>query len=686
MPTLKVNGNTVEFSKGMTVLQACELAGAEVPRFCYHERLKIAGNCRMCLVQVEGGPPKPVASCAMPAAENMIIHTNTPMVQKAREGVMEFLLINHPLDCPICDQGGECDLQDQAMAYGRAKSRYEEHKRAVPKKYMGPLVQTFMNRCIHCTRCVRFLDDVAGLSELGAVGRGEHMEITTYVEESLTSELSGNIIDLCPVGALTSRPYAYKARPWELQKTESVDVLDAVGCNIRIDTRGREVMRVLPRLHEDINEEWISDKARFSYDGLGLQRLDRPYVRKQGTLVSVSWEEALQVVADRFASSQKDELAAIAGDMVDCETVHVLKALLTRWGIRHMDCRQDGAVCDPSIRASYLFNTTIAGIEAADVCLLIGVNPRTDAPILNARIRKATRKGLKVSLIGEPSELTYPYEHLGNDVQLLKMIALGEHPFSKQLQNAHRPMLVLGMDTLCRPDADALLALASQIAERYGMVGEGWNGFNVLHRAAGRVGALDLGFLPQQGGKSTREIIEACKEGTIKTLYLLGADEIPVDQLGEVFVVYQGHHGDKGAHRADVILPGCAYTEKDATYVNMEGRPQRAYGAVSPPGEAREDWKIIAELAVRIGFASGYQTIKQVRQAMCAAVPHLEQLDKVSKAVWKSCGRSGALDPSPFVSGIQNFYRTDPITRASKTMAKCTQDILHRQTHKQEVA
>lgn len=686
MPVLKVNGNTVEFTKGMTVLQACELAGEEIPRFCYHERLKIAGNCRMCLVQVEGGPPKPVASCAMPAAENMVIHTNTPMVQKAREGVMEFLLINHPLDCPICDQGGECDLQDQAMAYGRGRSKYEEHKRAVPQKYMGPLVQTFMNRCIHCTRCVRFLDDVAGLSELGAVGRGEHMEITTYVEESLTSELSGNIIDLCPVGALTSKPYAYKARPWELRKTESIDVLDAVGCNIRIDARGREVMRILPRIHEDINEEWISDKTRFSYDGLGLQRLDRPYVRKQGKLVPVSWEEAFEVISNQFHRTQQEDLAAILGDMVDCETIYTFKTFLTTLGVRHMDCRQDAALCDASNRGSYLFNTTIAGIEEADLCLLIGGNPRIEAPILNARIRKATRKGLKVARIGEESELTYPYEYLGNDLQLLAAIAAGEHPFSQQLQHAHKPMFIIGMDVLQRPDANAILALASKIAERYGLVNGSWNGFNVLHRAAGRVGALDLGFVPQAGGKSTREIIESCQKGAIKTLYLLGADEIPMDQLGQAFVIYQGHHGDHGAHRADVILPGSAYTEKDATYVNTEGRPQRAYAAVSPPGQAKEDWKIIVELAAHIGSPLHYNTIQDIRKSMYVLAPHLQQLDHITAAVWKPCGKIGTLDTLPLLSGQQNFYRTDPISRASKTMAKCTQEILHRQTHKQEVA
>jgi NADH-quinone oxidoreductase subunit G len=688
MPKLKVNGNEVEFEKGMTVLQACELAGEEIPRFCYHERLKIAGNCRMCLVQVEGGPPKPAASCAMPAVENMVVHTNTPMVKKAREGVMEFLLINHPLDCPICDQGGECDLQDQAMAYGKGTSRYREDKRAVKEKYMGPLIGTQMTRCIQCTRCIRFLEDVAGLAELGAVGRGEHMEVTTYVEQSLHSELSGNIIDLCPVGALTSKPYAYKARSWELRKTESIDVLDAVGSNIRVDVRGREVMRILPRLNEDINEEWISDKTRFAYDGLNLQRLDRPYVRKNGKLVPASWEEAYQAIAAKIKSvGTGAKIAALAGDLVDCESVYVLKDLLTQLETPNIDCRQDGAKLDPQVRASYLFNTTIAGIEQADVCLLIGTNPKIEAPILNSRLRKVQlRNQLSLALVGEKENLTYPYEYLGDTVDVLQQLVDGTHPYSNVLQSAKKPMLILGMALLRRKDGSALLELAKQLADRYNMIQDGFNGFNVLHQAAGRVGALDLGFVPGKKGKAMDEIMAGCAKGTIEVLYLLGADEIATDKLGDTFVIYQGHHGDKGAHRADVILPGCAYTEKNATYVNTEGRVQRAYQATTPPGNAKEDWCIIAELASSLGYELGYQDIKAVRAAMEKAVPHFANTDQVVPAVWKAFGKAGALASSRITQGAGNFYMTDVISRASTTMAKCTQDILGRDESNQEVA
>ncbi|MCE3233416.1 MAG: nqo3, partial [Rickettsiaceae bacterium] len=492
MPKLTVNGKEIEFEKGMTVLQACEIAGEEIPRFCYHERLKIAGNCRMCLVQIEGGPPKPAASCAMPAGEGMKVHTNTPMVKKAREGVMEFLLMNHPLDCPICDQGGECDLQDQAMAYGVGKSRYHEEKRAVKDKYMGPLVETHMTRCIHCTRCVRFLEDVSGITELGAVNRGEHMEITTYVEKSLTSELSGNIIDLCPVGALTSKPYAFKARPWELRKVETIDVMDAVGSNIRVDARGREVMRILPRLNEDVNEEWISDKTRFCYDGLKLQRLDKPYVRINGKLTPVSWHEAYKEVAAKLKDAEPSSIAAIAGDQADCESMFALKNLMEKLGSRNIDCRQDGAKTGTDTRASYLFNTSIAGIEKADLCLIVGTNPRWDAPIINARIRKASlNNSLKISYIGEESnDFTYPIQHLGTDVKALEAVLNGKSDFSTRLKDANNPMIIIGSSVLARQDGEHILYVAQQIADKYGFIKEDWNGFNVLQNVASRVGGL----------------------------------------------------------------------------------------------------------------------------------------------------------------------------------------------------
>lgn len=674
MPKLKVNGSEIEFEQGMTVLQACELAGAEVPRFCYHERLKIAGNCRMCLVQVEGGPPKPAASCAMPATDGMIVHTDTPMVKKAREGVMEFLLMNHPLDCPICDQAGECDLQDQAITYGRGSSRFTEHKRAVKDKYMGPLVKTQMTRCIHCTRCVRFLDDVAGVHELGAVGRGEHMEISTYVEKSLTSELSANIIDLCPVGALTSKPYAFKARPWELTKTETIDVLDAVGSNIRVDSRGREVMRVLPRLNEEVNEEWISDKTRFACDGLKTQRLDKPYVRKDGKLVAVSWDEALEVVGSRL-SKAGNKSAAIMGDLADCESMLSLKELMLLLGSHNFDCRQDFVKIGEGDRGSYLFNTGIAGVENADAILIVGSNPRWEAPLINARIRKAWVRGAKIAYIGEELDLNYKATHLGASATVLEEIFSGGNQFSKILSEAKNPAIIIGYDALTRMDGEAILCEAQNISEKYNMLRDDWNGFNVLHRVASRVGGLDLDIIPSRDGKDTSEIIAACKSAEIEVLYLLGADEIDMNALGDTFVIYQGHHGDKGAHRADVILPGSAYTEKNATYVNTEGRVQRAYLAVYPPGEAKEDWQIIQAVARASGVEFPYNSIAELYDKMVEIAPHFAKIDVRNSAEMFRVGSAGKIENTPILRTIQNFYMTDPISRASSTMAKCVSDI-----------
>ena len=585
MTKLTIDGKEIEVPAGSSVIQACEAAGVEIPRFCYHERLNIAGNCRMCLVEVSPGPPKPQASCALPVAENMVVKTNTPMVKKAREGVMEFLLINHPLDCPICDQGGECDLQDQAMEYGTGISRFEENKRAVQDKYMGPLIKTQMTRCIHCTRCIRFSSEVAGVPELGATGRGEHMEVGTYIEKAISSELSGNLVDICPVGALTSRPYAFVARPWELTKTESVDVMDAVGSNIRVDARQNTVLRILPRLNEDINEEWISDKTRHACDGLRTQRLDVPYVRKDGKLQEASWDEALKVVAEKLKSVPGGKIAAIAGDMACAESMFALRELMLSLGSPHLDCRQDGAKLDASDRASYIFNTTIAGIENADVILLVGTNPRHEASLINARIRKTYLKGkLKVYAIGDPVNLTYKTDWLGNNPKLLNDIAAGKHPLSEVLKKAEKPMIIVGQGALARADGAEILKASRAIADAHGLVKEGWNGFNVLHRAASRVAGLDMGFVPQAGGKDVQGILEAARKWDIEVVYLLGADEIDTSQLGNAFVIYQGHHGDKGAHRADVILPGAAYTEKSATYVNTEGRVQQTTAAVSPPG------------------------------------------------------------------------------------------------------
>ena len=674
MPTLTVDGREVEVEAGLTVLQACEQAGIEIPRFCYHERLTIAGNCRMCLVEMERAP-KPVASCAMPVADGMVIHTNTPGVQKARRGVMEFLLINHPLDCPICDQGGECDLQDQAMGYGFDRSRYRENKRAVEDKYLGPLIKTIMTRCIHCTRCIRFATEIAGVPELGATGRGEDMEVGTYVEKALTSELSGNMIDLCPVGALTSAPYAFAARSWELTKIESVDVMDAVGSNIRVDSRGAEVMRVLPRLNEDVNEEWISDKTRFACDGLKRQRLDRSYVRRKGRLEAATWDEAFAAIGKQLKGVRGKRIAAIAGDLADCESMMALKDLMAKLRSPNTDCRQDGAKLDGALRAGYLFNTTIAGIEQADACLLIGTDVRREAPIINTRLRKRhLAGGFAVGVVGPQVDLTYKYQHLGDGPQTLEQIAVGQHAFAEVLRRAGKPMLIVGMGALARADGAQVLATARTIAEDCGMVPDtgGWNGFNVLHTAAARVGGLDLGFVPGDGGLDTGAILDAASAGAVAVVYLLGADEIDMDRLGKAFVIYQGHHGDAGAGRADVILPGAAYTEKNATYVNTEGRVQQGRRAIYPPGEAREDWAIIRALSEVLGRKLAVDTGDDVRARMAEVNPSFTAgPDAVETAPWGAFGTAGSMDPAPFRTPVANFYMTDPISRASVTMAEC---------------
>ena len=677
MPTLKVDGIEVEVPAGSTVLQACEAAGAEIPRFCYHQRLSIAGNCRMCLVEVKPGPPKPQASCALPAADNQEVFTNSEMTVKARKGVMEMLLINHPLDCPICDQGGECDLQDQALHYGADTSRFEEHKRAVPDKEMGPLIKTIMTRCIHCTRCVRFADEVAGVPMIGALGRSGDMEITT-LEQAVMSEMSGNVIDLCPVGALTSKPYAFNARPWELTKTESVDVHDAMGSNIRVDSRSGEVLRVLPRLNEDVNEEWIGDKSRFAVDGLKRQRLDRPYVRKNGKLQAASWPEALQTVASKLQDTAPEKIGAIAGDMADCESVFALKSVLDGLGATSMDCRQDGAAIDPSCRAGYIMNTGLAGVEEVDAVLLIGTNPRVEAPVWNARVRKRwLETGMQIGVIGENADLSYRSQYLGAGPQTLQDVANGSHDFCKVLDAAEKPLIVIGQGALTRADGGAALAAARTIAEKYA---GGRDGFAMLHTAAGRVGALDLGFVPGEGGQDTAGILDGAASGEIEVVFLLGADEIDTAKLEKAFVVYQGHHGDKGAHRADVILPGAAYTEKDATYVNTEGRPQQAYRAIFPPGEAKEDWAIVRALSGALGNPLAFNDLDAMRDAMEAAVPHMASIDVLTEAEWGSFGADGTMDDTPFASAVQNYYHTNAIARASATMAQCIEELLPAQS------
>ncbi len=672
MAKLTIDGIEIEVPNGVTVLQACELAGKEIPRFCYHERLSVAGNCRMCLVEMERSP-KPIASCAQPVNDGMVIKTDTPMVMKARQGVMEFLLINHPLDCPICDQGGECDLQDQAMAYGFDRSRFAENKRAVADKDFGPLIETSMTRCIQCTRCVRFMAEIAGVETLGATGRGEAMEITTFIGAGIDSEVSGNIIDLCPVGALTSKPYEYVARPWEMTRTESVDVLDAVGSSIRVDARGRQVLRILPVLNEDVNEEWISDKTRFAYDGLKRQRLDTPYVRRDGKLQPASWGEAFEVIAAKVKELRGDRIAALAGDLACCESMAALADLMDRLGTPHLDCRQDGAKLDPAVRASYLFNTTIAGIEQADACLIVGADPRHEAPIVNLRLRKRALQGrFPVGVVGPRVDLTYRTQYLGAGPETLAQIADGAHEFCQVLEAAERPMLILGMGALARADGARVLGAARRIAERFGLVGSGWNGFNVLHTAAARVGGLELGFAPREGGRDTAGILAGAQSGEIGLVYLLGADEIDMARLGSAFVVYQGHHGDAGAHRADVILPGAAYTEKDATYVNTEGRVQRGWRAVFPPGEAREDWAILRALSGALGRPLPYDDLEGVRRRMAEIKLTFGAVGTVAGASWAPFGEDGPMDSQPFVSPIANFYMTDPITRVSETMAKCT--------------
>ncbi len=659
MPKVTVDGLELEVPAGATVLQACELAGKEIPRFCYHERLSIAGNCRMCLVEVAPGPPKPQASCALPAAEGQIIRTDSAMVKKAREGVMEFLLINHPLDCPICDQGGECDLQDQAMYYGRGASRFEENKRAVTEKYMGPIVKTVMTRCIQCTRCVRFAEEVAGIEEIGAIGRGENMQITSYLEHAVTSELSGNVIDLCPVGALTSKPYAFEARPWELRKTPSIDVMDAVGTNIRIDSRGRAVLRVLPRINEDVNEEWAHDKTRYACEGLTSRRLDKPYVRRDGKLVAVDWAEAFGVIKANWSG----EAAVIAGDLVDCETLFAARELA---GSAMLEGRQTGLAYDTSSLSAVNFNTTISGIENADVILLVGSDVRREAALVNTRIQKAVRKrGAKVFAIGPVTDLSYKVEWLGDDrgalVKAPKVLA-------DALKSAARPAIIVGGGAL---RYDGVHGAALAFAEKYKLVLDGWNGFNVLHFAAARMGGLMLGYAHDGG-------IRALAAKQPKLAFFLGADEVDYGLFAGSFKVYVGHHGDAGAHHADVILPGAAYSEKSGTYVNLEGRVQRGERAVFAPGDAREDWSIFRALSDVLGKRLPFDTLDQLRIEMAKAVPALG-VEGLADYGWAEPKLSSAVSGTIADYPIKDFYLTNSICRASPTMQRCSAELVHGQ-------
>ena len=659
MVKLTIDGKEIDVAEGTSILKACEKVHKEIPVFCYHPRLSVAGNCRMCLVEVEHSK-KPIASCATPVAEGMVVHTNTPMVEESRKGVLELLLINHPLDCPICDQGGECDLQDITINYGSGSSRYQFYKRAVGNKYMGPFIKTIMNRCIHCTRCTRFATEVAGVEEIGTQGRGEDTEIISYLEKAISSELSGNMIDICPVGALTNKPYAFHGRPWELRHTNSIDVLDAVGSNIRIDTRDNEVMRIMPRLNEDINEEWISDKTRFAYDGLSYQRLDKPYIRKNKKLVPCSWDEAFSTIARKIKKLDAEEMAALAGDLSDQESQLALRMLLDRLNIRNRDCRVDGAMIPFDHRSHYIFNTTINGLEHCDAVLLIGCNPRLEATIVNARLRKAvTKNHCVIGLIGEPVDLTYPYEPLGNTPDTLEEIIKGSHPFSKTLKAAKNPAVIVGVHCFAEKNTNLIFSYLNTLHKKFNAT------INILHTAAGRVGGLDAGFVPGPEGKNFLEIIESAKAGDVKLLYLLNVD---IDaNFGDAFVIYQGHHGDKGAHRADVILPGAAFSEKVATYVNMEGRSQRTDKAIAAPGEAKEDWKIIRALSKWVGETLPFDTLNQLQELLpqpYEAVPF--EPFNVASTKGKNLH---------FKSVTMNYYMHDVISRHSINMANAVREI-----------
>ncbi len=703
--TIIIDGQEVDVDPDLALIQACEQVGIEIPRFCYHERLSIAGNCRMCLVEVVGGPPKPAASCHMQVkdlrpgrnGEPPEIKTNSPMVKKAREGVMEFLLINHPLDCPICDQGGECDLQDQAMAYGVDFSRFQEAKRSMDEIHLGPLIKTHMTRCIQCTRCVRFATEIAGVPEMGCTGRGEDAEIISYLNQALTSELQGNVIDLCPVGALTSRPYAFTARPWELTKTESIDVMDALGANIRIDTRGRAVMRFLPRENADVNEEWISDKTRFVWDGLSRQRLDKPYLRGlDGKLKPVSWEVALEAAADQFSRYTGDEIAALAGDLPSAEAMFALKELMLKLGSKNFDCRQDGAKLPPSNPNAWIFNATVAGIEEADAILLVGTNPRTESPVLNARIRKAWLAGTEVAMIGEAADLTYEYKHFGTGPR-----TLAEPPSEmlELLKNASRPMIIVGQGALAREDGAAVLGHAMALAEDVGAVSDEWVGFSVLHTAAARVGGMEVGFVPYHEdsdddfggiadaptGRDVAGVLDGVEAGEVKLVYLLGADEIDVSRLAKAFVIYQGSHGDAGAHCADLILPGAAYTEEAGLFLNTEGRPQLANAAILPPGDAKENWAIIRALSAHVTLGATddratlpYDSLSQLRARLFEYRPWIaSSIGAVVAKSWAAEPKGDVTD-APFASAIKDFYLTNPIARASEVMAELSKQAAER--------
>jgi NADH-quinone oxidoreductase subunit G len=666
MLKLKVNEIDVEVEEGLTVLQACEKAGVEIPRFCYHEKLSIAGNCRMCLVELEKSP-KPVASCAMPAAEGMNIKTNTGFVEKARKGVMEFLLANHPLDCPVCDQGGECDLQDQSMFYGVDKSRYKENKREVHEKNMGPLIKTQMTRCIHCTRCVRFATEVAGVTEIGAIGRGEDMEITTYLEQSMQSELSANVVDLCPVGALTSKPYVFEARPWELKKTESIDVMDAIGSNIRVDTYGWEVKRILPRINEDINEEWISDKTRYACDGLLNQRLDTPYIKYNGKFEKASWSEVFNIIKSKFKNANKDKICGMSGDLVNMETLYIFKEFFNKTlSSYNVESRSDHTYLNPQNRENYLFNSTINGIEEADFILLIGSNPRYEATILNARIRKAYVKNkTKIISLNDVGDLTYPYEFLDGDIENIKKITEDNHEVSSLIKEAKKPLIIFGQSSLKSKSAKYIVESVKSFLEKNNKISDEWNSLNTISENASTVGSFDLGLYKTVDGSN--EVLKDLENNMFEIVYLLGVDNLKFKKKNE-FVIYQGSHGDKGAEFADIILPGAAYTEQNGYYTNLEGKLQKAYKASYPPEEAKEDWLIINELAEAMSHRKLFNDKDELESSL---LNQINLFIKKNKSIKPSNVENLEFKKEFLKIQNEDYYYSNAIARASKTMLEC---------------
>ena len=671
MPKIIVNDKEIEFEEGLTVLQACELAGAEIPRFCYHEKLSIAGNCRMCLVEMEKSP-KPIASCAMPATDGMKIKTNTPLVEKARKGVMEFLLANHPLDCPVCDQGGECDLQDQSLYYGFDHSRFTEGKRQVKEKYMGPLIKTQMTRCIHCTRCIRFATEVAGIPELGAIGRGEDMEITTYLEKSMQSELSANVIDLCPVGALTSKPYEFEARPWELKKTESIDVMDAVGSNIRVDTYGWEVKRILPKINEDINDEWISDKTRYACDGLSKQRLDTPYIREKGKLIPTSWSNAIEKIVSKLKNTNSKEIVGIVGDLIDMESMYMFKKFFNNsLNSSNLECRTKKTYLNPSNRMNYIFNSSINGIEESDMILLVGTNPRLEATMLNARIRKSFVKNkIEIFSIGNPGDLTYPYKLLGSDTVILKEIIDGNHEVSEKLKKAKKPIVIIGESALKGEKGEYIFESIKKFLINNNFINNNWNALNILVQNSSKVGAIDLGVY-KIIDKDNFPILNKISENQFKLIYLLGADDLEINKKDE-FIIYQGSHGDKSAQIADVILPGSTYTEKNGHYINLEGRIQKAFKATYPPGDSKEDWLIIKELSEHLGKNININSQKELEKEMLNSKSiFLKNGEIIKSKIDFDNNKEISFVNSKVDIDFVDYYFSNHIARSSKTMSEC---------------